>query len=82
MVATIKDGKKFTKKARAPRTSTIEATIASKDTGFKQQPKKVKKVKKSATSKKRRNTGRGAKVSKNGKAVKKSVKTNKGKGKR
>lgn len=42
MAATIKEGKKFTAKPRATRTSTIEQTIAAKDQGFKKQPKSRK----------------------------------------
>ncbi len=42
MAATVKEGKKFTKKDKAPRTSTIAQTIASKDAGFKKQGKSRK----------------------------------------
>jgi hypothetical protein len=37
MAATIKEGKKFTQKPKATRTSTIQQTIADKDQGFKKQ---------------------------------------------
>jgi hypothetical protein len=42
MAATVKEGKKFTKKPKAARTSTIQQTIAAKDTGFKKQKKSRK----------------------------------------
>ncbi len=44
MAATVKEGKKFTKKSKAARTSTIQQTIAAKDQGFKK-PKKSRKTK-------------------------------------
>jgi hypothetical protein len=59
MSATIKEGKKFIAKPRAARTSTIQATIASKNDGF----KKRKPVKKAAKP-----------VAKKAKAVKKTTK--------
>lgn len=42
MAATVKEGKKFTKKPKAARTSTIQQTIAAKDAGFKKQKKSRK----------------------------------------
>ena len=45
MVATVKEGKKFTQKPKAARTSTIQQTIAAKDAGF----KKLKKSRKTKT---------------------------------
>jgi len=45
MAATVKEGRKFTAKPKAPRTSTIEATIAAKNDGFKNKKRVAKKAK-------------------------------------
>lgn len=71
MAATLKEAKKFTKKPKAARTSTIKQTIAAKDEGFKKQ-KKSRKTKTMAETIKSASAGKTKKVVKPVKKAKKS----------